>query len=164
MGAAPAQAAEVTDVLGNVLYVFLPAAAWASTYMDEDNQGRRQYYRALGSTVAFTLGANYLADEEGPDGQDYSFPSSHASVSFSAASFVQRRYGWTYAWPLYGAAAFVGWSRVEDDANEWRDVLVGAAIGLGFTYLFVEPRPDDDVRVSLQGGRGDYWVNVVVRW
>ena len=164
LAAPAARATELLEVAGNVLYVFLPAVAWGGTYIDDDSDGRSQYYRALGSMVALTLAANYLADEEGPDGRDYSFPSSHAAVSFSAASFVQRRYGWRYAWPLYGGAALAAWSRVEIEANEWRDVLTGAALGIGFSYWFIDQRPDEDGRIAFLALDGGYGLMFERKW
>jgi membrane-associated phospholipid phosphatase len=71
-----------------------------------------------------------LIDEERPDKTDHhSFPSDSAAVAFSAASFLQIRYGWSYGLPAYAVAGFVGWSRVESGRHYWHDVLAGAALG-----------------------------------
>ncbi|MOA60857.1 PAP2 superfamily protein [compost metagenome] len=42
--------------------------------------------------------------------------------------------------PAYVAAGAVGWSRVESDNHYWRDVIAGAAIATGFSYLFTTPK------------------------
>lgn len=160
-----ARAVEAVEIAGNVLQVFLPAVAWAGTYVDEDGEGRDQLYWALGGTVASTLALKWAVDRDGPapHRREYAFPSEHASVGFSSASFVQRRYGWSYGWPLYAMAAFSGWSRVYTDQNRWDEVLAGAALGVGFSYLFVDPR-EDAVQVSLRAGPEGYGIGVVARW
>jgi membrane-associated phospholipid phosphatase len=161
---AQAQGSDVVDVAGSALRVFLPAAAWAATYVDGDGEGRTQFYWAMGSTIGVTLATKAVVDREAPDGGRYSFPSGYSSMSFSAASFVHRRYGWSNAWPLYTAAAFVGWSRVHIEEHYWSDVLAGAALGVGFTYLFVEPRPEEGFHVSIQTGGDYYGVSLARRW
>ncbi|WP_181919296.1 phosphatase PAP2 family protein [Alkalilimnicola ehrlichii] len=163
--ASQARAQEVIEVTGNALRVFLPAAAWAATYVDQDGEGRDQFYWALGSTVVTTVALKLAVDSEGPDGQAYAFPSGHTSMAFSSASFIQRRYGWRYAWPIYGLAGVVGWSQLESDQADWEDVVAGAAIGFAFTWLFVEPRPEDNpVEFSVNVAPDEYSVGVRWRW
>ncbi|MFA9459527.1 phosphatase PAP2 family protein [Thiohalorhabdus sp. Cl-TMA] len=85
----------------------------------------------------------YAIDEKRPDSEARnSFPSGHTAAAFSGASFIQRRYGWTLGAPAYALATFVGYSRVHAGAHYVHDTLAGAAIAVGFTYLFTEPRAD----------------------
>ena len=92
--------------------------------------------------------------KERPDkNDDDSFPSAHTSVTFQAARFVHKRYGNRWAIPMYAAAAFTGYSRIEDDRHDEIDVLAGAAIGILASEFFttryegvsVEPLVDGDL-------------------
>jgi membrane-associated phospholipid phosphatase len=58
------------------------------------------------------------------------FPSGHTSATFATASVLHARYGWKTGLAAYGAASFVGWSRVRDRKHWLSDVIVGGAIGI----------------------------------
>jgi len=66
-----------------------------------------------------------------PDG--FSFPSQHASFSFTAATtaFLSQR---TLGWIALIAAALVAYSRVYLGVHYWTDVLAGAVIGSAIAY------------------------------
>jgi membrane-associated phospholipid phosphatase len=70
-------------------------------------------------------------------------------VSFAAAEFVRRRYGWECGVPAYAAASFVAYSRVEANAHHPHDVIAGAAIGIASSYLLT--RPYAGWRVQVEG-------------
>lgn len=65
-----------------------------------------------------------------PDGTQYSFPSGHSSVTFAAATVLQRDLGWKAGVPAYGLATYVAASRVQDKRHFLSDVTFGAAIGI----------------------------------
>ena len=81
------------------------------------------------------------ADEYAPGhgffgGARSSFPSGHTAAAFSAATVITReidaahpRLGWIAGPVLFGAASFVGWSRLYDRQHWPSDVLVGGALG-----------------------------------
>jgi membrane-associated phospholipid phosphatase len=139
LATSPARAEKTTETAADVLRVLLPASAYAMTYIRDDPQGRPQFYKAFLSTVAATYLLKVSIDSRSPNGEnDHSFPSGHTSMAFSGASFLQKRYGWRYGVPAYLAATFVGWSRVDSDDHRVVDVVAGAAIGTGFTYLFTD--------------------------
>jgi hypothetical protein len=130
--ATPASAAESDGVrtAGEILRVALPVAAAAISLGKDDEHGLVQ----LGASELIAEGSSLLLqefiDEERPDKSDrHSFPSDSAAVAFSAASFLQIRYGWGYGLPAYAVAGFVGWSRVESKRHYWHDVAAGAALG-----------------------------------
>jgi len=130
--AAPAEAAYAQDVrtAGEILRIVLPVAAAGISLGKSDEHGILQ----LGASELLAEGSSLLLqeliEEERPDKSDrYSFPSDSAAVAFSAASFLQIRYGWGYGLPAYAVAAFVGWSRVESGRHYWHDVFAGAALG-----------------------------------
>ena len=63
----------------------------------------------------------------------------HTSVSFTAATFIQRRYGWKWGVPAYVLSTYVGWSRVYGKKHDWWDVAAGAVIGAGSSLIFTRP-------------------------
>jgi membrane-associated phospholipid phosphatase len=89
--------------------------------------------------MAVTYGLKYTISEKRPNGGSRSFPSGHTSLSFSAAEFMRKRYGWEYGVPAYAVASFVGYSRVESNQHHPRDVFAGAAIGILSSYIFTRP-------------------------
>jgi membrane-associated phospholipid phosphatase len=133
--------ADKTETAGDVLGIALPATAFALTFTHDDPEGRVQFYKSFGSTVAATWLLKQTVHKERPDGSnDESFPSGHAAGAFQAASFVQRRYDDFPAWPGYLLATYTGWTRVEAKKHFTSDVLAGAALGIGSSFLFVKRR------------------------
>jgi membrane-associated phospholipid phosphatase len=94
--------------------------------------------QALGSALlesqilegAITQGLKHTVSRTRPNGGRYSFPSGHESASFATADVVMQRFGWKAGLPAYGAAVFVGWSRIAQREHYLSDVIFGAAIGV----------------------------------
>ncbi|MGH7681766.1 MAG: phosphatase PAP2 family protein, partial [Candidatus Eiseniibacteriota bacterium] len=85
---------------------------------------------AMAGSTAVGWSIKVVSQRERPDGSDnYSFPSGHSAVAFSAATVLDRRYGGMVGWAAYGAAALVAESRVADDHHYLSDVVTGAIIG-----------------------------------
>lgn len=63
-----------------------------------------------------------------------SFPSGHTLTAFSFAGVVAAEHGWLYGTPAMAMAAFVGYSRINDNAHRLHDVVAGATIGLTCAY------------------------------
>jgi len=139
MASANAQASDGIELAGTILMYALPVTAYGMTASHDDGEGALQYSEAAALTLGVTFTLKNTIDAERPDGGSQSFPSGHTSVSFSAAEFVRKRYGPEYGMPLYAAAAFVGYSRVEADRHYVRDVVAGAVIGIASSYLFTSP-------------------------
>jgi hypothetical protein len=136
--ATPTYAGEADTVrnAGEILRLMLPAAAGAIALGKHDEHGEWQ----LGGSELIAEGGSLLLqeliEEERPDKSDkHSFPSDSAAVAFSAASFLQIRYGWSYGLPAYAVAGFVGWSRVESKRHYWHDVLAGAVLGFAASEI-----------------------------
>jgi len=137
-----ASQAGFTQSSGDVLKYAMPAAAAGLAGYRQDWQGLQQFGLAFGSTVATTWVLKESVHRERPNGSgDDAFPSGHAASAFSSASFIQRRYGWQLGAPAYLLAAWTGYSRIPNRDHHWSDVLAGAAIGVGFSYLWVDPDP-----------------------
>jgi membrane-associated phospholipid phosphatase len=79
---------------------------------------------------AMTTGIKLSVRRGRPDGTQFSFPSGHASVSFAAATVVQRHFGWTAGIPAYAAASYVAASRVQAQRHYLSDVAFGAVVGI----------------------------------
>jgi len=129
-GSIPAFANDGIETAGEVLRIALPVAAGGLSLYREDYDGVLQ----LGVSEIFALGSSLLLQqlirEQRPDKSDWhSFPSDSAAMAFSAASYLQIRYGWDYGLPAYAVASFVGYSRIEADKHHWYDVVAGAALG-----------------------------------
>ena len=140
-------------IVGDVLLVAMPALALSSTFIWNDGQkGTYQYSKALAGTIALTYGLKLVINKERPNGENNnSFPSGHTSVAFASAAFVQKKYGWEYGIPAYLVAGYVGYTRIEANKHDGVDVLAGAAIGVGMSYLFTR-RYDEKKRLKISSG------------
>jgi membrane-associated phospholipid phosphatase len=159
-----ANAGDVIETSGTVLAVALTVAAGGLTYDKQDASGRLQLVEALAATAGVTYGLKYSIDETRPNGGAHSFPSGHTSVSFAAADFIERRYGWDYGIPAYLAASFVGYSRVEAKAHYTHDVLAGAAIGILSNALFTTRFNGGGMKVSGMTAGDGYGMRLSCAW
>jgi len=161
-GESEARATGGVELAGNILEVVLPVGAGATTVALGDWQGSLQLAESEGVTLAATYALKYSLDTPRPNGGHLSFPSEHASVSFSAAEFVRKRYGWEFGVPCYAAASFVAYSRVEAGQHYSYDVIGGAAIGILSSYIFT--RPYHGWEVKMQAGPGLYGLCLSRPW
>lgn len=168
-----ARGGDAIQTAGDILQLVLPATAGALTlaYPEaegngkvadavgdfeewlglgrRDAQGTVQFAESVGLTLGTTYILKYSVNEQRPNGGSQSFPSAHSSISFSAAEFMRKRYGWEYGIPAYALASFVAYSRVEAGEHYAHDVIAGAAIGIASSYIFT--RPYKGWRVQLEG-------------
>ena len=79
---------------------------------------------------AITSGIKLSVRRGRPDGTQFSFPSGHTSVSFAAATVVQRHFGWSAGIPAYAMASYVAASRIQDRRHYLSDVAFGAVVGI----------------------------------
>lgn len=157
-----ARASDVVEIVGDVLQYVLPATAAGMTIVCKDGNGALQFGGSAALTLGVTYGLKYTVDETRPNGGSQSFPSAHASISFSSAEFIRKRYGWEYGVPAYVTATFVAYSRVESREHYMHDAIAGALIGIVSSYIFTTPfkgwqiQPDTD---------GKYWgVRLLRNW
>jgi membrane-associated phospholipid phosphatase len=153
-----AQSSEV-ETAGTVILGILPATAAVTTLVLKDFEGMEQFAGGFILNQAITFSLKNIVRKERPDGDGFdSFPSRHTSTSFQSASFIQRRYGWKYGIPAYALASFSGFSRINADKHDIVDVVVGAALGIGCTYMFTTPYEKQDYQVSLSGSTNNVMV------
>jgi hypothetical protein len=127
-----------------------------------DTQGTVQFAESLGVTLGTTYVLKYAVNERRPNGGSQSFPSGHSSISFSAAEFMRKRYGWEYGIPAYGLASFVAYSRVEARQHYAHDVIAGAAIGIASSYVFT--RPYKGWQAQVEAGDKYYGLRLSRAW
>src|SRR5438876_165793 len=105
LGCCKLSAADGIQTAGDVLQFVLPATAGGLTLGYRDGQGALQLGESLAVTLGVTYALKYSIDERRPNGGSQSFPSGHTSISFAAAEFMRKRYGWEYGVPAYGVAS-----------------------------------------------------------
>ncbi len=148
-------------ISGDVLQIAIPAVAFGSTFIWNENNTKPtwQFIKAYGSGLILQQALKHFVLEKRPDGSDnYSFPSGHTTSAFSGAAFIQQRYGWKYGIPSYILASYVGYTRVQAQKHYPWDVLGGAVIGIGTSYLFTKPYSKKKVDVSLNRMNSGYTI------
>ena len=108
-----AQNRKTIETTTDILMFITPVAGFAGSLAIGDYQGTKQIIFSGAMNMAMTYALKYVIRKERPDHSDHhAFPSSHTSVSFQGASFIQRRYGWKFGLPAYLLSAYVGWGRM----------------------------------------------------
>ena len=124
----------------DVVAVALPAAALAVTLIERDWEGLKEGAFTAAATAGATLILKYSIKERRPDfSNTHSFPSGHSAVTFAAATYIGRRYGWKWSIPAYALSTYTAWGRVYGKKHHWWDVAAGAAIGAASAMIFTHP-------------------------
>lgn len=146
------------EILSDVLQ-FLPALSASYSLAIKDYEGLKELAIGFGTTIGITLiskaSLNALAKKYPkklqialrPNHTNYEgFPSGHTSSAFSAAGFMQRRYGWRWGVPMTLLATLTGISRVVANKHTPLQVIAGAMLGFGVSYLvssrYIDPQKD----------------------
>lgn len=135
------------DDLSDVLQL-LPAFSATYALAKEDYEGLKQlaigFSATMGVTYTFKLSLNALGKKyptqiafaQRPNGGAFNgFPSGHTASAFSAAGFMQKRYGWKWGLPTFLLATLTGVSRVIAQKHTPFQVVAGAMIGFSINYL-----------------------------
>lgn len=153
---------------GDIVQLLVPAAALTSCFIWKDNNDATWHKKpAIQFLKAYTTGLiiqqtlKRIVLKPRPDGSDnYAFPSGHTTSAFSGAAFIERRYGWKYGIPAYAMASFVGYSRIQANKHDGWDVLGGAIIGIGSSYLFTSPYTKKTIDITFNKNGNDYLAGV----
>jgi membrane-associated phospholipid phosphatase len=125
---------------GDILQIAIPLSAELISLYEKDYYGAKKILLSYCTNLFISYSLKYLIIKQRPEGRNKydSFPSGHTSSAFSGASIIHTRYGWKYGLPAYILAGIVGISRMEgpDGFHDGWDVIGGAAVGIGSTYLF----------------------------
>lgn len=152
--AAPAPAvSQGLETYGDIGQFAIPGVAALISVLRKDPPGVLQLGVGTAATVGVVQGLKFGLNTERPDGGSRSFPSGHTSGAFSGASYLHYRYGWQYGLPAYGAAALVGYSRVDADRHWWYDVVAGAAIANLSAYIFTDTFDENVVIIPVVNRR-----------
>ena len=143
------------EASGDVLLFAMPIAALGSTVIIGDGQGSWQFTKGFFVNQTLTIGLKIIVEKQRPNMENYNaFPSGHTSTIFQSASFIQKRYGWKYGIPAYLLAGFTGYSRINAEKHDIYDVLAGAVIGIGSSYLFTTPYQQEHMELTFSSGDG----------
>ena len=147
------------ETSGDIVLVGLPALALGSSLIIEDYQGTGQFAKGFVLNQLVTIGLKLSIRKPRPNMENNNaFPSGHTSTTFQSAAFIQKRYGWKYGIPAYALASFTGYSRIETDKHDIFDVLAGAIIGIGSSYLFTGPYEKSKMHLTLTSGKDGFMV------
>ncbi|MCL2339131.1 MAG: phosphatase PAP2 family protein [Proteobacteria bacterium] len=156
------------EIAGDWMQFAIPLSALVYSMAISDWSGSLQFAGAYASTYATTELMKHTICARRPDTPDGvcsdGFPSGHTSSAFAGAAFWQMRYGWYIGAPMYAAAAFVGYSRIESNNHYWWQVLAGAAIGYGFNYLITTKYVPAGSSVSVNPAPGGATLNFNMRF
>jgi membrane-associated phospholipid phosphatase len=131
----PSSVLRVADVLGDwEFHVPVLLAFWLAS-----REARSDVLAGTASTLvegylvtkAVTMTLKSSVGRTRPDGSDsWSFPSGHASGSFTLATVICCRHGFSTGLPFVSLAAFTTAMRVAQDKHYLSDVAAGTAIGI----------------------------------
>jgi len=157
-----ANSKDINSNIGNTLMFLLPSSAAAIAFYKEDEDGLWQLGASELTTAGITYGLKYSVNQTGPNGDSRSFPSGHAAITFSAAQFLQDRYGLEYGLPAYLLAGYTAYSRVDGHYHYWSEVITGAAIGVISSHYFTEPL--NNFKLGFTAGPKSASINIRTIW
>ncbi|GBF21566.1 lipid A 1-phosphatase [Arenibacter sp. NBRC 103722] len=138
------------ETAGDVLLFTLPATALTTSLIIKDYEGTWQFAKSALLNQAVTIGLKYATGKSRPyNNGERAFPSGHTSTTFQSAAYIQKRYGWKFGIPAYALAGFTGYSRMNAKMHDGWDVLAGALIGIGSSYLFTSPYQKEHMELTF---------------
>ena len=144
--AAPVQANYET--VGDVGQFAVPLAALAVSFYKDDTEGMKQMLKGWVITQGITHTTKRITNVRRPNKSNcQSFPSGHTASAFSGAAYLHHRYGMKYGLPAYIAASVVGHSRVHANKHWATDVVGGAALAYGVSYLVTSAYDDPNLAI-----------------
>ena len=156
---------EAIENSGDIILYALPASAALSTVLMKDKKGFWQFTKSFATNIIVTGGLKYAINKTRPfNGGGLAFPSGHTSITFQAASFIHRRYGFKYSIPGYLLAGWTGYSRVYATRHDGYDVLAGAVVGIGSSFLFTTPYQREHMQLTFRSSDDEFLVGFVYKF
>jgi membrane-associated phospholipid phosphatase len=122
------------EVWGSELFQMPLAVGWwaigSAAGSTEQAAVGRDLLRAQIQAVSWTYAIKLATNRTRPNGDSHSFPSGHASTSFTTAMVLQEHFGWKVGVPAFAAAGYTAVSRLAGNDHWTSDVVFGAAIGI----------------------------------
>lgn len=138
---------------GDYLQIALPTVALLSNWKTDQ---KNDVINSILTTVSTTYLLKATINRRRPNGGQLSFPSGHTSAAFTGAYYINKRYGHRIGLIAYGAATYVGWSRVNAKKHYLTDVIAGAALAMTIsnyfdsTSIFLTPRIGDNNQFEFE--------------
>ena len=156
---------EAVESSGDIILLALPATAALSTVIKKDKKGFWQFTKGFVTNLAITGGLKYAINKRRPfNGGGQAFPSGHTSITFQAASFIQKRYGFKYGIPAYALAAWTGYSRINATRHDGYDVLAGAVVGIGSSLIFTTPYEREHMQLTFRSSEDEFMLGFLYRF
>ena len=156
---------EAVETSGDIILYALPASAALTTVLMEDKKGFWQFTKSFATNIVITGGLKYAINKARPfDGGGLAFPSGHTSITFQAASFIHRRYGFLYSIPGYILAGWTGYSRIYATRHDGYDVLAGAVVGIGSSFLFTTPYQREHMQLTFRSSEDEFLVGFIYKF
>jgi len=153
------------ETAGDIGVFIVPASALTYSLIKGDTKGTWQFTKGLLLAQVVTFGLKLSIDKERPDfSNKNSFPSGHTSTTFQGAAFMHQRYGFKYSIPAYAIATFTAFSRIHEKKHDGWDVLAGAIIGVGSSYLFTTPYQQEHLSLNFNSAKGNYQLGLVYKF
>ncbi|RDU57227.1 PAP2 family protein [Helicobacter sp. MIT 00-7814] len=140
----------------------LPFVMMAYSYYIDDMQGVKEQALGAGATLLTTHAIKQgfvilsRSDEDlarisqrPNNGSFDGFPSGHTSFSFSSVGFAHKRYGWKVALPLGVLSTLTGISRIHAERHTTTQVITGAILGYGLSYLLASKLESQNIALSV---------------
>lgn len=145
-----AQPVATRDRLGNALQYVVPALAASYSVYQHDGEGLKELAYSFALAQGSTELLKHAIRSKRPDGSGLGFPSGHVSAVFVSSAFVHARYGLAPAIPLYGLSVLTAYARTRTHHHFAKDVVGGAAVGIGSALLLTHPLgPRSSVTVQI---------------
>lgn len=124
-----------------------PNIAYAGGMLLSGALGNKDHYKnaeimalaTLYSSAITTILKNTVREDRPANGNNKGFPSGHSTTAFAFASVVAAEHPLYFGIPAYAAAAFTGFSRMNENKHYLHDVVggmtIGVSYGLGIHYL-----------------------------
>jgi hypothetical protein len=141
-------------------------AALATDHVETYEKSKTMLH-ALALNGAVTLALKGLCNTESPNGDDFGWPSGHASSSFCFATVLAEEYGPMAGVPAFAFATFVAYERVDARNHDLADVASGALLGMAIGHAVSRNHANRIAGFELSpyiDERGQFGISASRRW